>query len=114
MKITEKTENHLAILKIDGNMIGDAETGELHHKIRNLSADGIRQVVLNLQDVNWMNSAGLGILIACLTTLKNNNGVLKLARVTKKVESLLVISQLNKIFEVYDSVEKAVASMTEE
>ncbi len=114
MKIEEKIENHLAILKIAGNIMGDPESEELHEKVRSLIDDGIKQVVFNLQDVKWMNSAGLGILITCLATLKNNNGVLKLAEVTKKIESLLVITQLNRIFEIYDSVEKAVASMTEE
>jgi len=114
MKIEEKIQNHLAILKIDGNIMGGPETDELHEKIRKLIEDGIKQVVLNLQDVKWMNSAGLGALIACLASLKNANGILKLAKVTRKIESLLVITQLNKIFETYENVEKAVASMTEE
>ncbi len=114
MKITEKIENNLAVLKIEGNIIGGPETDELHAKIRNLLDDGIVQVIFDLQDVKWMNSAGLGVLIACLATLKNSNGILKLAKLTGKIESLLVITQLNRIFEIFDSVEKAVASMTEE
>jgi anti-sigma B factor antagonist len=114
MKIEEKIENNLAILKIDGNITGSPETDELHTRIRSLLDDGIAQVILDLHDVKWMNSGGLGVLIACLATLKNSNGTLKLAQVTSKIESLLVITQLNRIFEIFETVEKAVASMTEE
>ena len=114
MKIEEKIENHLAILKIEGNIMGGPDTDELHARIRSLLDDDIVHVILDLQGVKWLNSAGLGVIIACLATLKKSNGILKLAGVTRKIESLLVITQLNRIFEIFDSVEKAVASMTEE
>jgi anti-sigma B factor antagonist len=114
MKINETIRNHLAILEIGGNLMGGLETMELHDKIRSLIGDGITEVVINLQHVNWMNSADLGVLIGCMATMKNSNGILKLANVTKKVESLLIITQLNKIFEMYTSVEDALASMSEE
>ena len=57
-----------------------------------------------------MNSNGLGILISGLTTLRNNGGELKLARVTEKIESLLTITKLITVFDSYDSVEDALKS----
>jgi anti-sigma B factor antagonist len=114
MKIKEKIENHVAILEIGGKMMGGPENAELHEKIRSLIGDGIKKVVIDLRDVKWMNSSGLGVLMACMTTLKNSKGMLKLANVTEKIESLLIITQLIKIFETYESVERAVSSMTEE
>jgi anti-sigma B factor antagonist len=114
MKIKEKIENHVGVLEISGKMMGGPETTELHEKVRSLIGDGIKKVVIDLKDVKWMNSSGLGVLMACMTTLKNTNGMLKLANVTEKIESLLIITQLIKIFETYESVERAVSSMTEE
>ena len=63
--------------------------------------------------VKWINSSGLGVLMAGMTTLKNANGQMKLANVTEKVESLLMITQLMRIFDTYDTVDRAVAVMTE-
>jgi anti-sigma B factor antagonist len=57
-----------------------------------------------------MNSSGLGMLIGGLTTMKKAEGHLKLANVTEKIESLLIITKLIKIFESYDSVDEAVKS----
>jgi len=93
--------------------MGGPETTELHDHIRSLLGDGIKKVVIDLGGVKWINSSGLGVLMAVMTTLKNADGQLKLANVTEKVESLLMITQLMRIFETYDSVERAVASMTE-
>ena len=57
-----------------------------------------------------MNSSGLGILIGGLTTIRNNQGELKLANVTERIQSLLMITKLMTVFESYDSLDKAVAS----
>ncbi|MCE1190346.1 MAG: STAS domain-containing protein, partial [Ignavibacteria bacterium] len=60
----------------------------------------------------FMNSSGLGMLISGLTTVKNGNGLMKLAGVTEKIHSLLMITKLITIFETYDSVDEAVKSFT--
>jgi anti-sigma B factor antagonist len=113
MKIKEKIENQVAILSLSGKMMGGPETTELHDHIRSLLGDGIKKVVIDLGGVKWINSSGLGVLMAVMTTLKNADGQLKLANVTEKVESLLMITQLMRIFETYDSVERAAASLSE-
>jgi anti-sigma B factor antagonist len=113
MKIKEKIENHVAVLALSGKMMGGPETTALHDHIRGLLNDGVNKVVIDLGGVKWINSSGLGVLMATMTTLKNADGQLKLANVTEKVESLLMITQLMRIFETYDSVERAVSAMTE-
>ena len=67
-------------------------------------------VVVDLAQVDWMNSTGLGILISGYTTLRNNDGLLKLANVTDKIQSLLTITKLVSVFEAFDSVDDAVKS----
>jgi anti-sigma B factor antagonist len=113
MKIKEKIENRVAVLSLSGKMMGGPETTALHDHIRSLLKDGINRVVVDLGGVKWINSSGLGVLMAAMTTLKNAEGQLKLANVTEKVESLLMITQLMRIFETYDSVERAVSAMTD-
>jgi len=113
MKIKEKIENHVAVLSLSGKMMGGPETTALHDHIRGLMNDGINKVVIDLGGVKWINSSGLGVLMAAMTTLKNAEGQMKLANVTEKVESLLMITQLMRIFETYDSIDRAVSAMSE-
>jgi anti-sigma B factor antagonist len=113
MKIKEKIDNHVAVLSLSGKMMGGPETTALHDHIRGLMNDGINKVVIDLGGVKWINSSGLGVLMAAMTTLKNSEGQMKLANVTEKVESLLMITQLMRIFDTYDSIDRAVAAMTE-
>ncbi len=113
MKIKEKIENHVAVLSVSGKMMGGPETTALHDHIRSLMNDGIHKVVIDLHGVKWINSSGLGVLMAAMTTLKNADGKMKLANVTEKVESLLMITQLIRIFDTYDSIDRAVSAMAE-
>jgi anti-sigma B factor antagonist len=113
MKIKEKIENHVAVLSLSGKMMGGPETTALHDHIRGLMNDGISKVVIDLGGVKWINSSGLGVLMAAMTTLKNSEGQMKLANVTEKVESLLMITQLMRIFETYDTIDRAVAAMSD-
>lgn len=111
MKIKEKIENHVAVLTLSGKMMGGPETTQLHDYIRNLINDKITKVVIDLGDVKWMNSSGMGVLMACMTTLKNADGQLALARVSEKVNSLLIITQLIKVFNTFDTVDRAKAAL---
>jgi anti-sigma B factor antagonist len=113
MKIKEKIGNNVAILSLSGKMMGGPETTLLHDHVRGLLNDGITKVVVDLGGVKWINSSGLGVLMAAMTTLKNSQGQMKLANVTEKVESLLMITQLIRIFDTYDTVDRAVAAMSE-
>ena len=110
MAIKESMRDGVAVLALKGKLIGGPDSLALHDKVHSLIADGIKQVVVDLGKVKWMNSSGLGALMASLTTLRNAGGDLKLANVTKKIESLLLITKLIVVFEIYKSVDRAVAS----
>ena len=113
MKIKEKMERDIAILTITGNMMGGPETTALHDKIKSLMADGIKKVIIDLGKVKWMNSSGLGVLMASWGSLRKENGNLKLASISEKINSLLMITQLMQFFETYESVDRALASFTD-
>ncbi|HHJ52113.1 MAG TPA: anti-sigma factor antagonist [Caldithrix abyssi] len=111
MKIKEHIRDHVAVLTLSGKMMGGPETTAVHDHIRGLINDGIKKVVIDLGDVKWINSSGMGVLMACMTTLRNADGKLVLARVSEKVNSLLMITQLIKVFETYETVDRAVAAL---
>ena len=87
--------------------MGD-DTKLFNEHLRKLIDDDKKNIVIDLSGVKFMNSSGLGMLIGGLTTLKKADGVLKLARVTDKIESLLIITKLITIFDSYDTVDEAV------
>ena len=110
MYIQEKIKKDIAILTISGSMMGGSEYYGLHDKLKSLLSDGIKKIVIDLKKVKWMNSSGLGTLMSCWGAVCMKNGNLKLANVTEKIQSLLVISQILEFFETYNSVDRAVSS----
>ncbi|MEE9555520.1 MAG: STAS domain-containing protein [candidate division Zixibacteria bacterium] len=110
MKLTSREENGVVILEPKGKIMGGPDATILHDQLHDLIAQDKKKVIIDLSKVEWMNSTGLGILISGLTTLRNNGGELKLARVTDKIESLLTITKLITVFESFDDVEGAVKS----
>ena len=109
MVIKEKMENDIAILNLKGDLLGEPDTTTLRDKIHSLVGDEVKKVVIDLGGVNYMNSSGLGTLISTLTTMRNAEGELKLARVGKKVQNLFIITQLVKVFDTYETVDRATA-----
>ena len=91
-------------------VMGGPECYGLHEKMQSLLADGIKKVVVDLKKVKWMISSGLGTLMSCWGAVCIHHGNMKLANVTEKIESLLVITQLIQFFETFESVDRAVAS----
>jgi len=108
IKTTEKYE--AVVLELKGNVMGGDDTKEFNEILHKLIDAGKTRIVLDLGGVKFMNSSGLGMLIGGLTTMKKAEGHLKLANVTEKIESLLIITKLIKIFESFDSVDDAVKS----
>lgn len=112
MKLTTREENGIVVLEPKGKIMGGPDATMLHDQLHDLIDQDKKRVVIDLSKVEWMNSTGLGILISGLTTLRNNGGELKLARVTDKIESLLTITKLITVFESFDDVEGAVKSFS--
>lgn len=108
MKMTDREQDGVVILEPKGKIMGGPDASLLHDKLHEFLEQGKKQVVIDLSRVDWMNSTGLGILISSYTTLRNNDGELKLANVTEKIQSLLTITKLVTVFDAYDSVEDAV------
>ncbi len=108
MQIKEQMNGDVAVIELKGKLMGGAETMEIHEKVKELITKDINKVVIDLGKVSWMNSTGLGALMGSMTSLRNAEGDLKLARVTEKVKSLFMITKLITIFDTFESVDEAV------
>lgn len=111
MKTKVSEQYNAVIVELKGNVMGGEDTKDFNQLLHKLIDDGKKNLIIDLSAVKFMNSSGLGMLISGLTTMKRENGSLKLAHVTEKIESLLIITKLITIFESYDSVDEAVKSL---
>jgi len=111
MKIKTSEKYGAVLIELKGNVMGGDDTKEFNDLLHKLIDEGKTRVIVDLGDVKFMNSSGLGMLIGGLTTMKKANGHYKLANVTDKIESLLIITKLITIFEHYDSVDAALESL---
>ncbi len=110
MAVKEKIQGDVAVLQISGKLMGGEETREVHEKVKSLLGDGIKKIVIDVSNVKWLNSSGLGMLISCLTSVTSAEGTLKIAGATEKINSLLMITKLITVFDTYETVDRAVAT----
>lgn len=110
MKLSVRKTDSVAILDVSGKLMGGPDADVFKEAIRNLLDEGYKNVVINMSQVPFINSTGLGILISAYTTLRKEDGILKLTNVTERIDSLLMITKLGTIFETYSSEDKAVES----
>src|ERR1041385_1779496 len=110
LTINQRQAGDVAILDLNGEVrIGDSATA-LRGAIRELAAGGNKKILLNLAGVRYIDSSGIGELIANYTTVGRTGGQLKLLSLTEKVQDLLVITKLLTVFDVYDNEADALAS----
>ncbi len=107
MKIERKSEGkHAVVLAVSGTIQGGPDADAFQSTMRELVLEGRRNVLLDMQGVNWINSTGLGILISGHTSLKRSGGTMKIVHLTERVESLFAVTKLNLVFEVFkDEIE---------
>ncbi len=111
MRIDERQLGDVVIITVNGD-ITMAKGGDmaLKDKVRSLIEQGHRKLVLDLGDVSYVDSAGLGQLVQAHATASASGGALKLARVTKRLKDLLTITKLVTVFDWYSDEQTAVAS----
>ena len=112
MAIKEEMRGGISVLEIKGKLMGGPETTEIHSRVKELVANGVKKVVIDLGRVTWMNSTGLGALMSSLTTMRNAEGDLKIARATEKVKSLFMVTKLITIFDSHETVDGALKAFS--
>ena len=110
MKIDERAVDGVTILDLQGKMLIGEGDELLREKINQLVENGTEKIVLNLAEVPYVDSAGLGEIVRCYTTVSRKNGKLKLLHLTKRIHDLLSITKLLTVFETYDDERQALDS----
>lgn len=101
------------VIELKGKVMGGSDADAFREAIHKLIDEGKNKIVIDLEKVKFMNSSGLGILIGGLRTVRENDGDIKLCNADKKISSLLMVSQLNRVFDHYLSLEEAIAAFEE-
>jgi anti-sigma B factor antagonist len=110
MKIETRTVGSVNILDCSGKITLGEGTMAVRNTVREVLKNGGKKIVLNLADVNYIDSSGIGELVSSYTTVTNQGGQLKLLKLTKKIHELLAITKLLTVFQVFDDEKTAVGS----
>ena len=113
MQMTERQVGRVTVLDLAGKLTSDYDTQRLKDKINSLIQQGRNAVVLNLANISYIDSSGLGQLVASYGSLARTTGGLKLLHVNQKNHDLLSITRLVTVFQTFDSEDEAVASFEE-
>ena len=112
MKIEERIMDSIVILRLVGD-VASSECGTLlKSKVRSLASHGYRNVVLDLERVGLVDSTGLGEIVCAQITLTRRGGIVKLLHLTTRMQDLLIMTKLVKVFETFDSEADAVRSFS--
>lgn len=110
MKITRRQDDGVTIVDVSGQITLGEEGILLRNTIRELLDEGRKNILLNLGDVTYIDSSGLGELITAFTSVRNRGGELKLLNLTKRIHDLLQITKLYTVFDVKDDEAAAVGA----
>jgi anti-sigma B factor antagonist len=110
VKIATRQVDGITILDLSGRITLGEGSVQLRDSVRGLLAKGQKHILLNLGDVSYIDSSGIGELVSAFTTVKNQGGELKLLNLTRKVHDLLQITKLYTVFDVKDDEASAISS----
>jgi anti-sigma B factor antagonist len=113
LRLSVRTRDSVLIVDCVGRVVFGDESSALRETVKKLITQNSR-ILLNLGGVTYIDSGGLGTLVALYTTARNNGGSVKLSNLTERVDDLLQITKLLTVFEVYDSEELALESFRKE
>jgi anti-sigma B factor antagonist len=111
MQISQRTVGDVVIVDVSGKItLGEGGDVVLKDKMRSLIQQGNKKLLLNLGDVSYVDSAGLGEIVQAYATVNKDGGKLKLLNITKRIKDLLSITKLLTVFDTFDNEAEAVAS----
>lgn len=103
MKFEQETKNNVFILRLSGDLIGENSGTHLLDAVNSSIQKNILVCVIDISELRYMNSSGIGVLITILTKFRNKGGEVYLMKPSENVQKLLVITKLNAIFQIIQS-----------
>lgn len=108
--MTNTPNKNVYIVTLTGKLTTQTEINDFNTQVRLLKEQDIKWIVINLQALDWMDSAGLGALISCYTTIRNTGGDVRFSNLNPKLQHLFNLTKLNHIFQIYSTVDAAIHS----
>ena len=110
MVIEAQKNGSIAIINLNGKMVGICEAEELHEEVKSLLNNSTNHIVLNMQNVSWIGSLCIGALMREIISARKNNGDVYLASPSQKVQRLFQITKLDGVVHIYPTVDEAVSA----
>lgn len=110
LTIHSREVDGVTVLDLSGRITLGEGSVQLREAVRDLISKGSKNILLNMGDVNYIDSSGLGELVSAFTTAKNQGAAVKLLSLTKKVKDVLQLTKLYTVFDIYDDEASAIAS----
>jgi anti-sigma B factor antagonist len=110
LRITDREANGVSVVELDGRIVLGEESISFREKLKSLIAEGKKKIVLNMADIKYIDSAGLGALVAAHLSAKNHGASVRLCHLGKKCHEVMQITKLLTIFDVYETEAIAVGS----
>jgi len=105
MAVSFQTKNSgdVCVLSPEGKIVIGDEVGALREKIKELLEGGNKNILINLANVSYIDSTGVGALVGSFTTIRNQGGQMKLSNLSQRVRDILLVTKLLTVFDVYES-----------
>jgi len=110
MEIRNSITNDVGVISITGNIRGCPEAEDIHKAIKKFLEEDRINLVVDLSDVHWVGSVGIGAIIGGLTTVRHSGGDLRLVGINEKIKNLLAITKLDGLFQVFPNLSTALES----
>lgn len=110
LSYTEKSLGSINIFHLNGNIMGEHDTSELCSRIKELIEADKKYFVIDLKNVKWINSNGIGAMLGCLTTSRNKGGDIRFANAHDATKRYFQVTKLETVIDIFDTIEEAVES----
>lgn len=112
LRMSERDVNGVTVIDIDGRVVLGEESNSFREKVKSLLAAGKKKIVLNLANVSYIDSAGLGTLVATFHSARSQGATLKLANLGQKFKEVLQVTKLMTVFDTYENEASAISSFS--
>jgi anti-sigma B factor antagonist len=112
LRMTDRDTDGVTVVEIEGRIVLGEESNSFREKVKSLLASGKKKIVLNLSNVSYIDSAGLGTLVATFHSARSQGATLKLANLGSKFKEVLQVTKLMTVFDTYDNEGLAVQSFS--
>jgi anti-sigma B factor antagonist len=110
LRMTDREVNGVSVIDLEGRIVLGEESNSFRERVKSLLAAGKKKIVLNLANVSYIDSAGLGTLVATFHSARSQGATLKLAHLGQKFKEVLQVTKLMTVFDTYDTEAAAIQS----